>query len=340
MTATKPGPRIAVAMALASCLAGVLGGYATVFSPNTQLACPSGQQEYSGLVTNVSGMGVGGVVVQLHATSGYPADAGEAVTSPLGSWSMTLNGCPHAANFFWASDTDGPMLSSTEGKPLQRTATVIVDVSEQSVSLPWVREFPDDPNVSINFDMTGSVLVEAVANTSGQLSTRFLPRTAADEPGTSTILWGNFTANRSVPYLLVWEAGKGYRVRDVNGSTVTYLVLRPGSNFRLQDTADYMTRDEALEMDRRSGIYPFVSIAPLGVDNHTLTFRRSPGQWVVDLTILGAHVSLNFSLSDTLVQIVTVSLANQSPIDQCFVRFGAEMEQHLWYYGNGTCPLS
>ncbi len=332
------GPAIGTAVAVG--LAVILAGYGFLFSPATELPCQQGPVAYSGFVANSTGVSVAGVVVDLFTRPSYPADAGMTVTDIRGRWSITLNGCPHEADFYWASAADGPLLFSSGNAPLAQASGVRVDVSWQRVNLTWIQEYPNDRTVSIRFTLNGSVLVEAGTNVSGHPATGFLPRTLSGAPGSSALLPHNFTFSQSAPYYVSWVAGTAYRVADVNGSVVTYLALQPEPDFHLIEIREYMSVAAAIETDRANAIYPFKSVAPSGTDTISILYRWAPGNATTNVTALGAKIPLTFDLTEPLAQTVTVTFVNASPYNQCYAWFAYGMEEHWWYYANGTCPLS
>ena len=327
-------------MSVAVCLAFILAGYVFLYSPVIQLQCPPGPATYTGLVSNLTDVGVPGVVVELFTKPSCPGELGITVTNASGRWSLTLNGCPHEANFYWTSASDGPHVFASANRPFPRVSTVQTDVSWQSVNLTWVRQYPNDRNVSINFTLSGSILAETNAITSGHPATGFLSHTSSGAPGSSAVLQGNVSFSQDTPYSVLWVAGTAYRVGDINGSLVTYLALWPNLEFRLLETQEYMTMEAAIEADRASAVYPFKSMAPLGNETVVSLFRWALGNATVNVTVLGATIPVTFNLRGPLTERVAATLVNSNPYNQCYAWFPNAVEEHWWYYGNGTCPPS
>ena len=321
-------------------LALLLAGYGVIFVPYLQLWCPTGAQGYDGVVKNVTGAAVGGVVVSLYTKPSYPADYGHAVTDEAGRWSVVLGGCPHVARFYWASDVTGPLIGTTENGYIPPTSNTRVDVSRQPLNLTWVSEYPNDRNVSITFSVEGDLLVEAEANVTGHPAIGFLSRTSSGAVGSSMVLQGNYTVERGSPFGIEWAVGTAYRIVDVNGSTLTYLALRPGRRFDVVDAAEYLTMEEAIQLDRARGIYPYLSVAAFHSTTYRTVFQWAPGDATRNLTLFGATIPLRYNLTEAFNETVSVGLVNPTAYDRCYVRFFDVLVSHWWFYGNGTCPIS
>ena len=205
-----------------------------------------------------------------------------------------------------------------------------------------IHEFPNDPTIETAFTTSTTVTVGVDASISGGIQTGFLGGLdVAGKVGTDSTIFPDFTADHTSPYVLYYPQGTVFKVLDVYGNSMVYVLAY--SNVWPQTAADteYLSMEGAIALDHSAGIYPYKQIAPNGHDSKVFTLSQTTTLDVqLGITVFGVTLTVETSVSAGTSQSVTVTFWNSSPNNACYVNYNEGMVVHSWLYGYVTCPPS
>ena len=303
-------------------------------------AC-SGTKAYSGTVSNATGVGVPGVVVQLSVAAPNSGTPATATTGSGGTWSASLSGvCTYNARYFWQSATLGPRLASASA--LSASSSQTVHVAWQTVPVNLLNEYPNDASATVTVSMPDGLPLFVQANATGSIATGFLPTDAKGNPGYNITVSGFTRNNGSSPYVIYFPTAVVYRVQDENGNSVVYAT--PGtlqSMLSSQSVVDPLNMTAAIADVQAAGRIPNVQVAghgtltvPFNVTNATHALLGTVG------TFYGSALQdyVTIRTNSTLYLGVDLTLKNTSNRNACFVVDAEGSVIHAWYYAIGNCP--
>ena len=340
-------PRFVLAVVLAVVIIIVLAGATAYYlslppagSGTPSTAC-SGTKAYSGTVSNATGVGVVGIVVQLNVAAPNSGTNTTATTGASGAWSATLSGvCAYNVRYFWRSASSGPRLATATG--LSAVSTQTVHVAWLEVNLPLLSEFSHDGNASVSVTLPQGLSFFVDANATGSIATGFLPQDSAGNPGYNFTLPTFQQANGTAPFALYYPNATVYRVQDENGNSLVYAA--PNAPQPLQtssDITDPLNMTAAIADVLAAGGVPYVQVAgrsarmtPFNVTNATHALVGTVG------TFYGSSLwdYVTVRTNSTLYLSVDLTLTNTANRNACFAVDPDGSAIHAWYYGLGNCP--
>ncbi len=303
-------------------------------------AC-SGTKAYSGTVTNETGVGVPGVVVQLNVAAPNSGTNTSATTGSSGTWSASLSGvCAYNARYFWQSAALGPRLASTTG--LTASSSKTVNISWQTANLNLLLEYPHDANATVNVTLPLGLSFFVDANVTGSLATGFLPQDAQGNPGynftvtTAESTWG------TAPFAVVYPNATVYHVEDENGNSVVYatpsaLVTTLGT----LNAVDPLNRTAAIADVQAAGGNPYVQVPGRSSTTSTVNITNATHELLGSVgTFYGSSLQdyVTVRTNSTLYLRVVTTLVDPANQRACFVVDTESATVHAWFYGIGTCP--
>jgi hypothetical protein len=334
---------IVLAVVIIIILAGATAYYLSLppAGPGPSGTACSGTKAYSGTVTNATGVGVPGVVVQLGVAAPNSGVNTTATTGSDGAWSASVSGvCAYNLRYFWQSASAGPRLATHPAAGASSTQTV--NVSWQIADLSLLAEFPHDANATVNVTLPQGLAFFVDANTTGSITTAFLPRDATGNPGYNFTVPGLTYLNGTAPFALVYPNATVYAVEDENGNHVTYAVPNAAfSGFSQENATDALNMTAAIANVLGAGGVPYVQVpgrsssaSAVNITNTTHALVGTVG------TFFGSSLQdfITVRTNSTLFLRTDWTLTNPANQRACFVVDAEGPVVHAWFYGIGPCP--
>ncbi len=306
---------------------------ASSLSPN-YIYCP-GSQTYSGYVYDQEGIGLGGVVIYLHDS--YPFEPGASVTTtsgPDGSWSATIaDDCPNSAQFYWQSDSNGPLMKTVSYSSLSTSYTLNVWRAQEDTTLAY--EFANTNESTITITQSKTFTISDNVGVQGGIQDGFLGFNVAGKIGTTLTTTSTNTFSDTIPYWGYYQTGMSIKVEDTSGNYMEYKQTFTGNvGISSQSATEYLTSSQGLS----NGGY-YLSVAPYGTSSQTDTVS---GVINVDLqvgiAVFGVTLGTEDGLSNTQETGVSWSIHNPYSYEQCFVVYQQGFTVHTWWISNSVCP--
>lgn len=327
-----PALAIAVAVAVVLGVAGTALWLTGSQSPVGPTPC-AGTATYSGTVTDAAHRGLNGVIVTLSPVALQDGKVTSVPTNDTGGWSATVSGgCAYRASLYWQSSAEGPLLAYVSDLP--RSSVVPVNVTEEAVSLVLFREFSHSSNVTISVEISSGVRFSVDARATGNIPLGFLGVNAAGRPGADFALANTMGTTAAVPYAFVYTRAKAFRVADVDGDFVVYVVPTAKGRFQFSEDTEYLAMEEAILRAEAADVYPYIQIAGRGISTYWWDFMDGTGVPLVqNASAFGTELRSTFTVGNGSRAKFTVTITNDGASNDCYVMYiESLLEFHLWYY--------
>lgn len=308
-------------------------------SARAAIPCPAGKTTFSGTVTDQEGNGLGGVLVALATLPNlYPQYGGTTTSSATGSWSLTFSyQCPMSARFYWQSN--GPLVKTVSSIPFSSNYALTIWRVPAVINLLY--EFPNDPSVTVNYSLAASLTFSFDATISGGINVGFLSVDAAGHVGASVTMGGGNSASGYSPYVIIYPVGTWYKVQDVSGNYVVYVLPGVAQSLWTGPVTDYLTVNDGINRDNAASppIIPYVQVA-----RHTTVqlWRTFSTTITVDAQVggsaFGVGLTTHVGVSGTVTLTWGISFTNSGTKTNCYVLYQLGPEMHAWLYSNNACP--
>ena len=327
---------VPVAAAIASAIvlagaAGLLVSQRSLRPPDSSTSC-RGTVTYSGTVTDADHANLQGVVVFLSPLGVSNGSVQTVSTNGSGGWTASVSGtCAYRAQFYWQSSVDGPLLADVSG--IQVSSVVAVNVQTQTISFPLFSEFAHDPNTTISVELSAGVTISVDAVAEGDIPLGFLGLDATGRPGADFVVPFTQGLKSTVPFGLAYEGAQGYRITDVSGHSLFYLLPAPKGRIVNDVAAETLSIGEAIGRAMTRNQYPYVQVAPHGVDTTWWLLSNGSGLPLArHANVFGIELSSTFGARGNAYARFTLEIANRGSSNECYVFYREGFDFHIWYY--------